>query len=70
MDMSLSFNITINRESIDPALFIASYAIPALIAPSPITEIILFVFPSISLATDIPRPAEIDVELCAAPKGS
>ena len=39
-------------------------------APSPITEIILFVFPSKSLATDIPRPAEIEVELCAAPKGS
>ena len=30
--MSLSFNITINFDFIAPALFIASYAIPALIA--------------------------------------
>ena len=34
------------------------------------TEMILFVLPSKSLATDIPSPAEIDVELCAAPNES
>ena len=39
-------------------------------APSPMTEIILFVLPSKSLATDIPSPADIEVELCAVPKGS
>ena len=37
---------------------------PALIAPSPIIEIILFFSPFKSLATAIPRPAEIDVDEC------
>ena len=68
--MSLSFKITNKLVLRAPALFIASYAIPALIAPSPITAITLLVLPSLSLATAIPKAAEIDVEECPAPKGS
>ena len=52
-----------------PALFIASYAIPALIAPSPITDITLQDFLDNLFAIAIPRPDDIDVELCTAPKG-
>ncbi len=58
------------RASIEPALFIASYAIPALIAPSPITAMTWFFSPFKSRATAMPRPDEIEVELCAAPNGS
>ena len=43
---------------------------PALIAPSPITAITLRLRPCSSLATAMPRPAEIEVELWAAPNGS
>ena len=43
---------------------------PALIAPSPIIEIILFFSPFKSLPTAIPRPAEIDVDECPAPNAS
>ena len=43
---------------------------PALIAPSPMTAITLRLRPIISLATAMPRPAEIEVEECAAPNGS
>jgi hypothetical protein len=68
--MSLSFKITIRRASIEPALFIASYAIPALIAPSPITAMTCRSCPFKSRPNAIPKPAEIEVELCAAPKGS
>ena len=79
--MSLSFRITISRECSAPALFIASYAMPALIAPSPITAMTLrssrWPLPSCltrkffrSRATAIPSPDEIDVEECAAPNGS
>ena len=68
--MSLSFRITIRRASIDPALFMASYAIPAVIEPSPITEITLRGVPDNSEATAIPNPAEIDVDEWPAPKGS
>ena len=70
IDISLSFKI-INRLVFKaPALLIASYAIPALIAPSPMTAITLLDLPSLSLATAIPRAAEIDVDECPAPKGS
>ena len=41
IDMSLSFRITTSRECRAPALFIASYAMPALIAPSPMTATML-----------------------------
>jgi hypothetical protein len=43
---------------------------PALIAPSPITAMTALSSPRKSRATEKPRPAEIEVELCAAPKGS
>ena len=43
---------------------------PALIAPSPITAITLLLPPARSRATAMPRPAEIEVEECAAPNGS
>ena len=68
--MSLSLRITIRFAFIEPALFIASYAIPALIAPSPITQTTLCFSFFKSLATAIPSPAEIEVEECAAPNGS
>ena len=59
-----------SRVSIDPALFIASYAMPADIAPSPMTAMTWHLPPERSRATAMPRPAEIEVEECAAPKGS
>ena len=43
---------------------------PALIAPSPITAMTLRCSPFRSRATAKPRPAEIEVEECAAPNGS
>ena len=51
-------------------LFKPSNAIPALIAPSPITLTTSKFLFNKSLAAVIPRLAETDVELCAAPKGS
>ena len=68
--MSLSFRMTIKRDFIDPALFIASYAMPAVIDPSPITAMQLLFSEAKSLATANPRAAEIEVAACAAPKGS
>ena len=43
---------------------------PALIAPSPMTAITLRSTPSSLAAVAMPSPAEIEVELCAAPNGS
>ena len=43
---------------------------PALMAPSPITATTWFLPPERSRATAMPRPAEIEVELWAAPNGS
>ncbi len=43
---------------------------PADIAPSPITAMTLLLPPARSRATAMPRPAEIEVEECAAPNGS
>ena len=43
---------------------------PALIAPSPITAITLLLLLDNFFATAIPSVDEIEVELCAAPKGS
>ena len=48
----------------------ASYAIPAVIAPSPITAMALLSSLFKSAATAIPKVADIDVAACAAPKGS
>ena len=58
------------RSSRAPALFNASYAMPALMAPSPITHTTLLSRLARSRATAMPRPAEIEVEECAAPNGS
>ena len=63
MDMLLSFRITIKFVFSSAALFNASNAIPPVSAPSPITDMILFVPPERSLALTYPSPAEIDVEL-------
>src|SRR3546814_4731262 len=68
--MSLSLRVTISRLPADWALFIASYAMPADIAPSPMTAIALPFCPDSRLAVAKPSAAEIDVELCAAPNGS
>ena len=68
--MSLSLRMTTRRFPACSALFIASYAMPADIEPSPITAIAL---PGLSLslfATAKPKAAEIEVEECAAPNGS
>ena len=63
IDISLSFKTTIIFVFEVPALFIASYAIPALIAPSPITAITLSDLLDSLLAIAIPSADEIDVEL-------
>ena len=48
----------------EPAWFKASNAIPAVIAPSPITQTVLRPAFSRSAATAIPSPALIEVEEC------
>ena len=60
--MSLSLRITTSRLPACSALFIASYAMPADIAPSPITAIALPGLPASLLATAKPSAAEIEVE--------
>ena len=62
IDMSLSFSTTIMPARLAPALFMASYDMPALSAPSPITATILRSSPFRLPATAIPSPAEIEVE--------
>ena len=62
MDMSLSFRITSKFVFMAPALFKASNAIPALMAPSPITGYYTPVsFPPAGDATAIPRAALMEV---------
>ena len=70
MDISLSFRMTSRSTSIAPALFIASYAMPADIAPSPITAMQWRFSPFAFAATAMPSAAEIEVEECAVPKVS
>ena len=74
MLISLSLRMTMSRLSMWPALFIASKAMPADIAPSPITDTTSpmpsSVRPPRSRATAKPSPALIEVEECAAPNGS
>ena len=55
IDMSLSFNTTIIFVFEAPALFMASYAMPALIAPSPITAITFDDLFDSLLASAMPR---------------
>ena len=74
--MSLSFRITSRSMSgVTPALFIASKAMPALIAPSPITATWRrrsgpWFSPLLREATAMPSAAEIEVDECAVPKVS
>ena len=63
MDILLSFKTIIKLVSIRDELFNASYAIPPVREPSPITETMVFFSPFSSLALTKPNPAEIDVEL-------
>src|SRR3954447_24371773 len=70
IDMSLSLRMTISRLSMDPALFIASYAMPAVIEPSPMTQTTFLGLPIRSPATAMPSPAEIEVEEWPVPNGS
>jgi len=70
IDMSLSFRITSRSVPLMPALFSASNAMPALIAPSPITAIARRSSPLSLAATAIPSAAEIDVDECAVPNVS
>ena len=66
MDILLSFMIIIKFVFNSAALFNASYAIPPVRAPSPITETTWCFCPRISLACTYPSPAEIELELCPA----
>ena len=52
------------------ALFSASYAMPPVSAPSPMTEITYSSVPRRSLAATRPIPAEMEVELCPVSKQS
>jgi hypothetical protein len=70
IDISLSFRITSRSTSIAPALFMASYAMPADIAPSPMTAMQRRFSPFILAPTAMPRAAEIEVLECAVPKVS
>ena len=68
--MSLSFRIISISGFMPPACCIASKAIPAVIAPSPITATVFF-SPSFNLlAIAIPTAELIDVLECPAPKAS
>ena len=62
IDISLSFKMTNISVCKEPAWFKASNAIPAVIAPSPITQTVLRPAFSRSAATAIPSPALIEVE--------
>ena len=68
IDMSLSLRIT--STSASPALLSASNAMPALIAPSPITATTRRDSPLRRAAAAMPSAAEIDVDECAVPNVS
>ncbi len=70
IDISLSFSTTSRSASAVPALFSASNAMPALIAPSPITATTRRSSPLRAAAIAMPSAAEIDVDECAVPKVS
>lgn len=53
-----------------PAWFMASYAMPPVMAPSPMTAITLLRLPLMSRPTAMPSPAEMDVDEWPAPKAS
>ena len=64
MDILLSFSTTRQPVLISAILFMASYTIPPVKEPSPITAAIFSFVPLILLAHAIPSAAEMDVELC------
>ena len=68
--MSLSFRMTSRFVGSEPAWFRASNAIPAVIAPSPITATTRRSSPSRSAPTAIPSAALIEVLECPTPKVS
>ena len=68
--MSLSFKITNKLASISPALFSASNAIPAVMAPSPIIATLRRSKPACLAATAMPNAADIEVLECPVPKVS
>ncbi len=70
IDILLSFKTMIKFFLRRDALFSASYAIPPVREPSPITEIIVFSSLRRSLALTSPSPAEMEVELCPVSKQS
>src|SRR6185437_1971149 len=70
MDISLSFSTTMKSRPDAPALFNPSYDNPDVSAPSPSTDTTLNDSPDISRPTAIPKPAEIAVAACPAPKAS
>ncbi len=59
--MSLSLSMTRILLFDSPALFSASKAIPAVIAPSPIIAIDLLLDLFLSIASEIPRATDIEV---------
>jgi hypothetical protein len=62
IDMSLSLRMTSMSASATPALFSASKACPADIAPSPMIATTLRVSPLILAASAMPSAAEIEVD--------
>ena len=70
IDMSLSFRITSRSTSMSPALLSASKAMPAVIAPSPMTATAWRFSPFSLDATAMPSAALIEVLECAVPNVS
>jgi hypothetical protein len=70
IDMSLSLSTTSRSVSVTPALFIASNAIPADIAPSPMIATARRDSPRSLAAWAMPSAAEIEVLECAVPNVS
>ena len=68
--MSLSLSTTSRRPSATPALFRASKAMPAVMAPSPMMATALRWSPLIFAASAMPSAAEMLVDECAVPKVS
>ena len=70
IDISLSFRITSKSISISPALFSASKAWPAVIAPSPMMATLRCGLPASLSATAMPSAAPMEVEEWPTPKSS
>jgi hypothetical protein len=70
IDISLSLRMTSMSASATPALFSASKAMPADIAPSPMMAMALRSSPFCLAASAMPSAAEIEVEEWPTPKVS